>query len=135
MRRIVDLRSDTLSLPTEAMRQAIYEALLGDDQYGEDPTTNQLQNAAARKVHKETALLVLSGTMGNLVAALAHTQPGDEVILDVNSHFYNAEVGGLARLAGLIPRPLYGGAHGLDPDEVAREIRPAASSHGAKTGL
>ena len=74
MKRVVDLRSDTLSLPTEEMRRAIYEAELGDDQYGEDPTTNRLQQMAASAVDKEAAILVLSGTMGNLVAAMAHTR-------------------------------------------------------------
>ena len=135
MKPAVDLRSDTLSLPTEKMRRAIYEAALGDDQYGEDPTTSDLEAMAADKVGKEAGLLVLSGTMGDLVATLTHTQPGDEVILDVNSHFYNAEVGGLARLGGLMSRQLDGGPDGLDPIEVERAIRPPVSSHRPRTGL
>ena len=135
MQRIVDLRSDTLSLPTEAMRRAIYEAELGDDQYGEDPTTRQLETLAAEKVGKDAALLVLSGTMGNLVAALVHTQPGDEVILDLHAHVYNAEVAGMARLGGLATRQLDGGRDGLNPDEVELAIRPPVSSHRPKTGL
>jgi threonine aldolase len=117
------------------MRRAISEAPLGDDQYGEDPTTRRLEALAADKVGKEASLLVLSGTMGNLVAALTHAQPGDEVILDVHSHCYNAEVGGLARLGGLMSRQLDGGRDGLDPAEVERAIRPAVSTHRPKTGL
>ncbi len=131
----VDLRSDTVSLPTPEMRRAIYDAVLGDDQYGEDETTNRLQRLAAEMVGKEAALLVLSGTMGNLVSALAHTEPGQEVILDVNSHFYNLEVGGLARIGGLVPRPLNGGAQGLDPKQVEQNIRAPGHRHRTPTGL
>src|SRR3972149_7049615 len=109
MTRIVDLRSDTLTLPTDEMRRAMAAAACGDDQYGEDPTVTRLEAMAARLVGKEAALLVTSGTMGNLVAALTHTRPGHEVIVDLHSHFYNAEVGGLAALGGLLSPQLAGG--------------------------
>ena len=79
--KIIDLRSDTVTLPTPSMREAIYHAELGDDVYGEDPTTNHLQEIAAERVGMESALLVSSGTMGNLVCALTHCARGEEVVL------------------------------------------------------
>jgi len=135
MTRIVDLRSDTLTLPTDEMRRVMAAAEVGDDQYAEDPTVARLEALAAEKVGKDAALLVMSGTMGNLVAALTHTRPGDEVIVDLHSHFYNAEVGGLAALAGLMSRQLVGGRDGLDPAEVEAAIRPPISASRPRTGL
>lgn len=120
--RIVDLRSDTLTLPTEDMRQSMAEAQLGDDSYDGDPTVVKLENMAAERLGKESALLVISGTMGNLVSILAHTQPGNEIILDNDSHIYNAEVGGLSRIGGLIARPLQSADGSLDPLEVEKSI-------------
>ena len=92
--RIVDLRSDTVTQPTPEMREAIAQAELGDDVFGEDPTVNKLEAMAAEKLGKEAAVLVSSGTQGNLTAILSHCQRGDEVILGNKSHSYLYEAGG-----------------------------------------
>lgn len=135
MSKSSDWRSDTLTLPSEEMLNAITVASVGDDQYGEDATTQRLEHMAAEMLGKEAALLILSGTMGNLVSILSHTEPGQELILGVESHIYNAEVGGLARLGGIIARPLTSDAYGLHPEDVEQAIRPVGSSHRAQTGL
>ncbi len=87
----VDLRSDTVTLPTEEMREAIAAADLGDDVFGEDPTVNRLQEVAASMLGKEAGLLVSSGTQGNLVSLMAQTRPGEEAIVEEQSHIYNNE--------------------------------------------
>ena len=102
----INFRSDTVTLPTAEMREAMAQAEVGDDVYGEDPSVNRLEALAAAKVGKEAALFVTSGTQGNLVAVLAHTQKGDEVLLEKESHIYYYEVGGMSALGGLIPRLL-----------------------------
>ncbi|GIX07396.1 MAG: threonine aldolase [Candidatus Poribacteria bacterium] len=99
----IDLRSDTVTRPTPAMRQAMAEAEVGDDCYGEDPTVNRLEQTAAEIMGKEAALFVPSGTMGNLTALLTHTRPGEALLLDAESHIYYYEQGGLAAFAGLLP--------------------------------
>ncbi len=99
----IDLRSDTVTLPTEKMRQAMAEAELGDDVYGEDPTVNRLQELAAFKLGKEAALFVPSGTMGNLASILAHCQRGDEAIMGDRAHTFLFEAGGIAALGGVQP--------------------------------
>jgi threonine aldolase len=104
--RVIDLRSDTVTQPTEAMREAMARAEVGDDVYGEDPTVNALEALAAARTGKAAGLFVASGTMANLVALLAHTQKGDEVICDDQAHTYHYEAGGLAALAGVMPRLL-----------------------------
>ena len=122
--RLVDLRSDTVTLPTPAMREAMYRAELGDDVFGEDPTVNRLQEMAAERTGKEAALLVVSGTMGNLVSLLAHCGRGDEVILGDKAHIFINEQGGLAALGGIVPhtvRNLPDGA--LDLLEVEGAVR------------
>lgn len=101
---MIDLRSDTVTWPTDDMRQAMARAEVGDDVYGEDPTINRLEELGARKVGKEASLFVASGTMSNLVALLAHTRPGEEIIVGAEAHIYYYEVGGLARVAGVLPR-------------------------------
>jgi threonine aldolase len=133
--RIVDLRSDTVTWPTEAMRRAMYEAEVGDDCYGEDPTVNRLQQISAEKLGKEAGLFVASGTMGNLCAVLAHTRPGQEVILGDESHTFLWEVGGISRIGGCVTHivPFHDGF--LDPEEVERAIRPTDDIHAAHTGL
>ncbi len=103
---IVDLRSDTVTKPTPAMREAMYRAEVGDDVYGEDPTVNELERLAADRLGKEAALLVASGTMGNLVALLTHCRRGDEVILGDQSHTFLFEQGGMAALGGITPYPV-----------------------------
>ncbi len=96
--RIVDLRSDTLTKPTAAMRSAMAAAEVGDDVFGEDPTIHALEARAAELAGKEAALFVPSGTMANLIACKLHTQPGDEVILERTSHLYRYEGGGFAAI-------------------------------------
>jgi threonine aldolase len=103
---IVDLRSDTLTKPTAAMRRAMSEAEVGDDVFGEDPTVNRLEEMAAERLGKKAGLYVASGTMGNLVSLLAHCGRGDEIILGDNSHTFYCEQGGSAAIAGIHPRTL-----------------------------
>jgi len=101
--KTIDLRSDTVTLPTPAMREAIYRAELGDDVFGEDPTTNRLEKLAAERMGKEAAILVASGTMGNLVCLLTHCGRGEEVILGDQSHTFVYEAGGMSALGGIHP--------------------------------
>jgi|TARA_B110000263_G_scaffold245423_1_gene254984 threonine aldolase len=124
MSNIIDLRSDTVSLPTDEMREAIYHATLGDDVYGEDPTVNALEEKAAKILGMESAVLVASGTMGNLVASLAHCQRGDEVIVGNKSHLLLYEVANLAVTGGIQIRPIENRDDGtFDLDELAGVIR------------
>ncbi len=102
----IDLRSDTVTLPTPSMREAIYRAELGDDVFGEDPTTNRLEEMAAERMGKEAALLVASGTMGNLVCTLTHCKRGEEVILGDRSHTFLYEAGGMSTLGGIHPHTI-----------------------------
>ncbi|MGQ9467904.1 MAG: low-specificity L-threonine aldolase [Anaerolineae bacterium] len=104
--RCIDLRSDTVTHPTPAMREAMYRAEVGDDVFGEDPTVRRLEEMAAERMGTEAALFVASGTMGNLVALLTHCGRGDEVILGDRSHTFIYEQGGMAALGGITPRPL-----------------------------
>lgn len=101
--KTIDLRSDTVTLPTQMMREAIYNAELGDDVFGEDPTTNRLEKMAAERVGKEAAMLVASGTMGNLVSILTHCRRGEEVILGDQSHTFVYEAGGVSAVGGIHP--------------------------------
>ncbi|MFX0090978.1 MAG: low-specificity L-threonine aldolase [Candidatus Hodarchaeota archaeon] len=124
MEHIIDFRSDTVTLPTEEMLEAIKTARLGDDVVRDDPTVHELEELAARIFGKEAGLLVPSGTQGNLVSLLSHTQPGNEVIVDREAHIYYYEVGGLSRIGGLLARPLDGSPNGfLKPEEVEASIR------------
>ncbi|HHV93390.1 MAG TPA: low-specificity L-threonine aldolase [Firmicutes bacterium] len=120
---IIDLRSDTVTQPTQRMREAMASAPVGDDVYGEDPTVRRLEELAAAKVGKESALFVVSGTQGNACAYLAHTQPGEEVILGQNSHIYGYEVGGLARLGGLMARTIDDSDGIIRPEQVTAALR------------
>src|SRR5205807_4406996 len=103
---MIDLRSDTLTLPTAEMREAMARAELGDDSRDGDPTVRRLEEAAAATTGKQAALFVASGTMSNLVALLAHTGRGGEVLLDSESHIVRSEMGGIASLAGLFYRTM-----------------------------
>jgi threonine aldolase len=94
MHDVVDLRSDTLTLPTPAMREAMARAEVGDDVWEEDPTVQRLEALAAARTGKEAALFVSSGTQGNLVSVLAQTRPGQEILLDQDSHIFNYEGAG-----------------------------------------
>jgi threonine aldolase len=102
--RIIDMRSDTLTQPTSAMRRAMSEAEVGDDVFGEDPTVNRLEKMVAERLGKEAALFVASGTMANLVSLLTHCQRGNEIILGDQSHMFFYEQGGSAALGGIHPR-------------------------------
>src|SRR3954447_274328 len=101
---MIDLRSDTVTLPTEEMREAMRRAELGDDSREGDPTVRRLEELVAAKTGKEAGLFVASGTMSNLVALLAHTGRGGEVLLDSEAHIVRSEMGGIAALAGLFYR-------------------------------
>ena len=124
MHDVVDLRSDTLTLPTPAMRQAMAQAEVGDDVWEEDPTVKRLEEAAARQLGKEAALFVASGTQGNLVSVLAQTRPGQEIVLDADSHVFNYEVAGAATLGGLQTHPVKTARGFLTPEQVAGPCHP-----------
>lgn len=122
---VVDLRSDTVTHPTPEMRAAMAEAPVGDDVYGEDPTVNRLQEMAAEMLGKEAGLLVASGTMGNLVAILAHCGRGDEVILGDKSHTFLFEAGGISALGGVHSCQIPNQPDGtLALDDIRAAIRP-----------
>jgi threonine aldolase len=122
---LVDLRSDTVTQPTPAMREAMAQAEVGDDVYGEDPTVNRLQKRAAERLGKAAALFVPSGTMGNLAALLAHCGRGDEVILGDKSHTFRYEQGGMAALGGIMPHLLPNQPDGtMRLEDIERAVRP-----------
>jgi len=124
-RRTIDLRSDTVTLPTLAMLEAIVAAPLGDDVQGEDPTVNRLEALAAERMGKEAALLVTSGTMGNLVSLMAHGGHGDEVIIDTEAHIYWYEQGGLCSIAGYTPKLVPSRDGLMVPEDIEAAIRPS----------
>jgi threonine aldolase len=132
--RRVELRSDTFTRPTEAMRRAMYEAEVGDDVWDEDPTVHRLEERAAELTGKAAAVFVSSGTQGNLTGILAHTNPGDEILLGDQSHVFWYEVAGTAVVGGLQTRPLPNGEGRLDPELVQAAIR-AKDIHFPPTGL
>jgi threonine aldolase len=125
MKNLIDLRSDTVTRPTPAMRKAMAEAEVGDDVFGEDPTVNALQEKVADFLGKETALFVPSGTMANQLSIKSHTQPGDEVIIEASSHPYNFEGGAGAALSGIQFQCLKGVRGILDASQIEEAIRPA----------
>jgi threonine aldolase len=120
----IDLRSDTVTLPTEEMLEAAKHAKLGDDVYGEDATVNQLQEMAAKKMGKEAALLVPSGTQANLISLMSNCKRGELVILESESHIYWYEVGGVSAIAGLLPWPIKSSTGAFTPYELEATIRP-----------
>ncbi|MQY81447.1 MAG: aminotransferase class I/II-fold pyridoxal phosphate-dependent enzyme [Dehalococcoidia bacterium] len=122
--KIIDLRSDTITLPTEEMRRAMYEAELGDDVHQEDPTVNRLEELAAEVMGKEAALLTTSGTMSNLLGVLTNTRPGDEIIVGSEAHMFWYEVGGASALGGVVIRTIPNDEDGkLDATDVEEAIR------------
>jgi len=123
MRHFIDLRSDTVTKPTPAMRKAMAEAEVGDDVFGEDPTVNTLQEKVAKLLGKEAAIFVPSGTMANQLAIKSHTQPGDEVIIEATSHPYNFEGGAGAALSGVQFYCLKGIRGILDASQIEEAIR------------
>ncbi|MBA7486723.1 L-allo-threonine aldolase [subsurface metagenome] len=122
--KVIDLRSDTITLPTEEMRRAMCDADVGDDVYGEDPTVNHLEEMAADMLGKEAALFTPSGTMSNLIAVLTHTRPGNEILLGSEAHMFWYEVGGASALGGVVMRTVPNDQDGrMDPDAIAGAIR------------
>ena len=120
---MIDLRSDTVTLPTPEMREAIARAELGDDVYGEDPTVNRLETMAAAAMGKEAALLVASGTMGNLIGMLVHCARGTKAVLGARAHTYLYEAGGAAALGGVVLTPMRNTDDGeFDLDELESEV-------------
>ena len=130
----VDLRSDTVTRPTAAMRRAMAEAEVGDDVYREDPTVNRLQDRAAEIFEREAALFVPSGTMGNEAAIKVHTRPGQEVICEERSHILNFEMGMVSAFSGCTPRAICAEDGLLTWSQIAPHIR-GRSDHRARTGL
>jgi threonine aldolase len=134
MKDFIDLRSDTVTRPTPAMRKAMAEAEVGDDVFGEDPTVNTLQEKVANLLGKEAALFVPSGTMANQLSIKSHTQPGDEVIIESSSHPYNFEGGAGAALSGVQFQCLKGVRGILEASQIEEAVRPA-DHHFAVTRL
>lgn len=132
--RFIDLRSDTVTTPTDEMREAMMKAKVGDDVYKEDPTVNELEELAASIFKKEAALFVVSGTMANQVSVMTYTQRGDEIIVGRNSHIYNYEVGALAALSGVQALPLNDENGMFSLLELEEAIRPE-NIHFPKTAL
>lgn len=131
---MIDLRSDTVTKPTEEMRRAAYEAEVGDDVYGEDPTILRLEKEAASILGKEEALFVTSGTQGNQIAVLTHTRPGNEILLETDSHIFYYESGAVAAFAGVQTRTIKGTNGEMDPGEIEAAIR-TEDQHFPETGL
>ena len=123
MTKWIDIRSDTVTRPTEAMRRAMAEADVGDDVYRDDPTVNRLETLAAEKVGKESALFVPSGTMGNQLAIMVHTTPGDEIIVGARCHVVAHEVGGASRLSGVGYAIVDNADDIIRPEDVERLVR------------
>ena len=121
---LIDLRSDTVTRPPEGMRRAMYEAEVGDDVFGEDPTVQRLQEAVAGLLGKEAALFVPSGVMGNQLGLKVHTRPGDEVIVERDSHIFNYESGAPGVLSGVQLHVLDGTRGLLTADQVRQAVRP-----------
>jgi threonine aldolase len=130
----VDLRSDTVTKPTPAMRRAMAEAEVGDDVYGEDPTVNRLEQRAAEMLAREAAIFVPSGTMGNQIAIRIHTQHGQEVICDERAHIFNYEMAMLAAFSGCVARPIATADGILRWSDISRRIAPKIY-YRAATGL
>ncbi|SFR33950.1 threonine aldolase family protein [Halogeometricum limi] len=131
----IDLRSDTVTLPSEEMRDAARDAPVGDDVYGDDPTVNELEAAAADAVGMEAALYVPTGTMGNQIAARVHTDRGQEILVDQQAHVYKWELGGLAQLSGLQVRTFDAGESAVPTPEQVRAGYVEEALHKAGTGL
>ncbi|RQW28545.1 low-specificity L-threonine aldolase [Rhodobacteraceae bacterium CH30] len=131
----LDVRSDTVTQPTPAMREAMFHAVVGDDVYGDDPTVSELETLAAAMLGKEAALFVPTGNFGNQLSLLTHCQRGDEVILGDDCHIVWHETGGAAVIAGVQLRTVASDRGVMDPAEIARRIRVGSDIHWPKTGL
>ncbi|MBP1947862.1 low-specificity L-threonine aldolase [Virgibacillus litoralis] len=131
---MIDLRSDTVTKPTPEMRQAAFDAVVGDDVYQEDPTIIELEELSAQMLGKEAAMFVPSGTQGNQIAVLTHCQPGQEIILEADSHIFIYEGASISALAGVQPRTIAGKNGAMDPGEVQAAVR-GDDIHLPETGL
>ncbi|WP_028777176.1 low-specificity L-threonine aldolase [Shimazuella kribbensis] len=131
---MIDLRSDTVTKPSEKMRKAMYEAEVGDDVYGDDPTVNKLEKIAAKILGKEAALFVTSGTQGNQIAGLVHCKPGQEVIMEAQAHLFLYEAAALSVFAGVQIKTLAGERGAMKPSDVEAAIR-GNDIHEPETGL
>ena len=132
---VSDFRSDTVTKPTPRMRQAMAEAEVGDDVYGEDPTVRRLEEKTAEVLGHEAALFVPTGSMGNQLSLHVHARPGTEVILESRCHIFHYEMAGMAALSGLLPRPVEGVRGRIAPDAVAAWIRPESVYYLPRTSV
>ena len=137
MPALIDLRSDTVTKPTPAMRRAMAEAEVGDDVYGEDPTVNRLQERAAEIFEKEAALFVPTGSMGNQTAVKLHTRPGQEVVIEERGHIYNFEMATMSAFSGCLARPVKSndGSGILTWEEIKGALHHNSAYYVAPTGL
>src|SRR5436305_485109 len=137
LQKMIDLRSDTVTKPTPAMRRAMAEAEVGDDVYGEDPTVNRLQERAAEIFEKEAAIFVPTGSMGNQIAIKLHTRPGTEVVIEERGHIYNYEMASMAAVSGTLARPVHSrdGTGILNWDEIAPAVHTGGAYYVAPTSL
>jgi len=131
----IDLRSDTTTRPTEAMYRAMREAEVGDDGYHDDPTVNRLEALAAKRIGKEAAVFVPSGTAANLTAILTHGRRGGEVLAEAGAHIFRSEMGGMATLAGLFHRGLGGTRGQIDLEALGEAISPEMKPNRIPTAL
>jgi threonine aldolase len=134
---MIDLRSDTVTKPTPAMRRAMASAEVGDDVYGEDPTVNRLQERAAEIFEKEAAIFVPTGSMGNQIAVKLHTRPGMEVVIEERGHIYNYEMAAMSAVSGTLARPVHSqdGTGILNWDEIETGLHVGGAYYVAPTGL
>jgi len=134
---MIDLRSDTVTKPTPAMRRAMAEAEVGDDVYGEDPTVNRLQERAAEIFEKEAAIFVPTGSMGNQIAVKLHTRPGMEVVIEERGHIYNFEMAAMSAVSGTLARPVrsHDGTGILNWDDIEMAVHVGGAYYVAPTGL
>ncbi len=128
-KKVIDMRSDTVTQPTETMRRAMAQAEVGDDYYFEDPTVKRLEKISAEMLGKEAALFVTSGTMGNLLSIMTHTQRGDAIIMEENAHCYHNENGNIAAIAGVLPHPVASHYGVFSPESVKKEITGSEVLH------
>jgi threonine aldolase len=124
MDRMIDLRSDTVTRPTQEMREAMKNAVVGDDILRDDPTVIELEELSAKIFGKEAALFTVSGTMSNEIAVMVYTKPGDEIVVFSDSHIYNLETGGLSAISGVQPRPVKTGTGTYDPELLEQAVMP-----------
>src|SRR5579864_5303989 len=126
---MIDLRSDTVTMPTPEMRHAMATAPLGDDVFGDDPTVNRLEEVAAERMGKEAAMFVPSGTMGNLIGIAVNARLGEELIADADSHVFYYETAGAAAVCGVQIRPVATEAGLMSPQQIVAAIRPRDDPH------